>query len=200
MAELHRPVLDSYAMGWNVGRFDNQTFLFHEGSVAASASHIILSTQLRLGVVVLFNINNAMGASHLYAVAPNILNLLLELPTVVPPVDSEYRTLAALLGILLVGELVWLAWSWSRLSLWQRQLARRPRGLRAALWLIVPAIIELGLALYLWGLLKPSLGVALLFQPDLTLLALLITGLLVIWGTLRTVSGARLVRQAAAEA
>jgi CubicO group peptidase (beta-lactamase class C family) len=191
LAELHRPVLDRYAMGWNV----SPSVLLHDGAVATSGSQIVLDTQRKLGIVVVFNINNAMGVSHLYHVAPTILSLLLERPVIPGPTDSEYGTLLSLLGVLLVGEIVWLAWSWSRLRLWQRQPARHPRRWRAALWLIVPAIIELGLALYLWSLFKPSLGVALLYQPDLTLLALIICGLLVVWGALRTFAGTGALRR-----
>jgi CubicO group peptidase (beta-lactamase class C family) len=191
LAELHRPVLDRYAMGWNV----HQSVLLHDGAVAASGSQIVMDTQHKLGIVVVFNINNAMGVSHLYHAAPTILSLLLERPVIPGPSDNDYVTLASLLGALLAGEIIWLAWSWSRLSLWRRQPGPRPRGWRAALWLGLPLFIELSLALYLWNLLKPSLGVALLYQPDLTLLALLISGLLIGWGAVRTVVGAGLVRR-----
>jgi len=181
-------------MGWD----SQPPLLWHEGAVAASGSHIILDTQRGLGVVVVFNINNALGADHLYTIAPSVFRILVDLPVDAPPTGGEYRNLALLLGGLLVGALIWIAWSWSLLRRWQRQPARRPRGWRAALWLGVPILIELGLAVYLLSLLSPSLGVALLYQPDLTLLALVIAGLLVVWGGVRTFSGARLVGRGAA--
>jgi hypothetical protein len=140
-----------------------------------------------------------MGVSHLYHVAPTILSLLLERPVIPGPSDNTYITLLSLLGALLVGEIIWLAWSWSRLRLWRRQPDRRPHGLRAALWRGVPLLIELALAVYLWSLFKPSLGVALLYQPDLTVLALVICGLLVGWGSLRTFSSTRRVRRPLSE-
>jgi hypothetical protein len=147
-----------------------------------------------------FNINNAMGVSHLYHVAPTILSLLLERPVLPGTSDNEYVTLASLLGTLLIGEVIWLAWSGSRLRLWRRQPVTRPHGLRAALWLGLPLFIELALALYLWSLLKPSLGVALLYQPDLTVLALVICGLLVGWGSLRTFSSLKVVGRTVSQA
>src|SRR5687767_10326380 len=98
-------------MGWTV----YQPVLLHDGAMVASGSQLVMDTQHKLGIVVVFNINNAMGVSHLYHVAPTILSLLLERPVMPGPSDNEFVTLASLLGTLLAGEIIWLAWSWSRL-------------------------------------------------------------------------------------
>jgi hypothetical protein len=148
----------------------------------------------------LFNVNNALGAEHLYTIAPSIYRILTDLPVDPPPTGGEYRSLAALLGALLAGTLIWVVVSWWLLRRWQREPARRPTGWRAALWLGLPLVIQLGLAVYLLSWLSPSLGFALLYQPDLTLLALVIASLLVVWGVVRTLAGARLVGQRAASA
>jgi hypothetical protein len=61
---------------------------------------------------------------------------------------------------------------------------------------VVPAVIELALAAYLWSLLSRSVGVVLLYQPDLTMLTLSICSLLLVRGSLRSIGGAALLRGA----
>ena len=186
---LHRPALANYAMGW----VEEKGILSHNGSVPEHGSQILIDTRRQLGVVILFNINNAIGADHLYILAPNVLNVLTDSFIMPTPSKSGYQTYLVLLPVLLSAEIAWLVWSFTRLKRWQKQPAVRPHGIRALVHLAIPVLCEFGLAIYLWMLLTESVWNALLYQPDLTLLILVISGLLMIWGSIRTLVGARLV-------
>ncbi len=189
MAQLHQPVLDDYAMGWA----GSGPLQWHDGSVADYGSQIFIDRQRHLGIAVLFNINNAVGASRLYRLAPDIWRLLIGLQPDPAPPETQYWTLAIMLIAILVAAVIWLRVSWRMLARWRKEPASRPRGLRRGALLGLPLLVELALAVYLWRQLTAGLLNGLLYQPDLTILLLADVALLVGWGAVRTILGARLL-------
>ncbi len=192
IAELHRPVLDNYAMGWGVS---TAGILEHSGAVPDYGSGIILDPRNKLGVVVLYNINNALGAEPISLMHVNVLNLLTGSIMAEPPSNHTYGSVLAVLLILLLAAVAWIFISRAWMNRWKTKPERRPKGPGILPALVIPPVIELGIIAAISSQITSlSYGLRNLYlhQPDLTSLFLLLAILVVVNSSIRTITGIRL--------
>lgn len=175
LRELHRPVLDNYAMGWGV----NNGVLWHDGAVQDFGSQIVVDPEHRLGIVVLFNVNHSRAAKPLYILAPNILNLLTGKGVFAIPARKSYINILIIQLTILGFVILWIIFSLSKFKLWRRDFSKCPAGFNKVLWLTIPVLIELSLVLYLINQMPKGLKNALTFEPDITIVILFNLSLLI---------------------
>lgn len=191
IATLHQPVLGNYAMGWAF--YDG--LLSHNGAIPEFGSQMLIDPQRRLGVVVLFNVNNLMASGQLYALVFNVYRLAIGQAPSSPPANTAFIFTLLGVAVLVVLEIVWIAFSMRRLHAWKStptQLTRK----RLAWFFVLPLLIEFAVILTLWvQLSRPTLANAWYFQPDLTLLAIILAACIIGWGLARTILGTRLPKQ-----
>jgi CubicO group peptidase (beta-lactamase class C family) len=193
IAELHRPALAGYAMGWQTSYFG---VLHHSGAVPDYGSEILLYPRKNLGIAVLFNINNAIGAEPVYILPWNVLNLLIGSRLAETPTRSTYLSYLAAILVMLAAAVPWIFASRAWVRRWKKQPEKRPAGSRAAISLGIPVILEVVLAVAIFRLfMSTSYGLrnALLHQPDLTILLLIWMALVLANSFVRTLAAARLL-------
>ena len=189
MEILHQPAQAGYAMGWMA---DNFGVLSHTGAVADYGSYILIDPKSGIGVAVLFNINNAIGAAHLYTVGNNIWALLTGNSLVVTPAEDQYTKMGIGLVALLIVSIAWFAWSLRIILHSWRRYQNSPISSWKVIFLILPLAAEGLISFFLWQQFTTGLLNALLFQPDFSILILIISFLLVGWGVIRSILVARL--------
>ena len=189
MEMLHQPAQAGYAMGWMA---DNFGVLSHTGAVADYGSYILIDPKSGIGVAVLFNINNAIGAAHLYTVGNNIWALLTGNSLVVTPAEDQYTKMGIGLVALLIVSIAWFAWSLRIILHSWRRYQNSPISSWKLIFLILPLAAEGLISFFLWQQFTTGLLNALLFQPDFSILILIISFLLVGWGVIRSILVARL--------
>ncbi len=182
MAELHMPVLANYAMGWVV----NNGVLSHNGSVGDFGSYLLVDRANQVGVAVLFNINNAIGASHIYIVGDNVAALLTGGSLAPTPGETGYILMAVGLLALLAGAMIWITWSYRRLRTESKAINQGPLSRRTALLFGLALVAEVAIAIILWQQMTTGLFNAWVYQPDFTLFIVADSVLLVGWGIVRS--------------
>jgi CubicO group peptidase (beta-lactamase class C family) len=181
MEVLHRPALANYAMGWVVVN----GVLSHNGAVADYGSYLLGDPVHKVGVAVLFNVNNAVGASHLYVVGDNVLAMLTQTYVVPTPPERDYTFLAVGLVFLLAVSTAWLMWWVIHMRRWWLRRNEQSLSARTA-WLVsLPFLAELVISWVLLTQLTYGIWVGFLYQPDLTILITAISTLLVAGGIIR---------------
>jgi hypothetical protein len=197
IAQLHHPSLSNYAMGW----VENANgVLEHGGSTSDFGSGIILDPKRKLGIVVLYNIGNAVGAQHLGILNWNVLNLLTGSILAEPPSNEGYWFVLAGLLVLLFLALAWTVGSKGWLNYWKKYPNKKPKGLRLILILSVPLAFELGIpAVLYYQVTSRTYGFRniLLHQPDITVLFLVFAVLVILNSAYRTITAIRLCTQKA---
>jgi CubicO group peptidase (beta-lactamase class C family) len=200
MAEMHKPAvrLNSvahYGMGWIVGHyydiFDNA--IRHDGAGPRFHSFALVVPERRFGIVWLINIDYPPTGSAFNSIGWGIAEAYLgrtpPRPQTYEPLQLQYvRGLLAAILILLGGGALWsLRW----LRRWRRDGPGGGQGKRALRAVLVPAAIDLALALYVLAVFLPqnavTVPIALYFVPDVGLLLIGILVMTLGWGLLRTV-------------
>lgn len=193
MAELHRPVMGGYAMGWAV----EGSLISHNGGMPDYGSGLYFNNSTHYGVAVVFNANTSYFYTPSYVIAPSILRILTGGQPYQPVPDAQYRImLPVILGTLLL-QIVWVILSAGLLKRWNMQMEKRPkRMVSRILWLLLPLIFELGLAYYIVSTFQTNgntVLVSYIYQPDLTLLGVISLVLALGWGVTRTVLSLRIL-------
>ncbi|MGF1504726.1 MAG: serine hydrolase domain-containing protein [Anaerolineae bacterium] len=192
IALLHEPAADtgtggSYAMGWVVEPFGPaEEALWHAGDTPHFNTTMVLLPEHDLGFMLLMNANSTARAASLHEVAARLTALLLDETPAEPVPGPLGAAIRGTLGVLLVGQLAWIAGSVMLLQRWQERgtaanpvqggLPRRGDAAFALLGLRgVPALFGIPLAII--GRYGPTEGV-LIFAA---------AGLAVVWGAARSV-------------
>jgi len=191
--ELHHPALENYAMGWVV----KNEFLSHNGAVPDYGSTFGIDTKNKIGVVVLFNVNTGSFDERLYSIEPNIMNIINNTELISPNKNSFFLPRFTGLLILIVLQIIWIIMSARRLKLWARGFIKIPLRFFPFLFKVgLSFIIELVLVFFLISNLQQNgmtVLTSILYQPDLSILALVSVFIALTWGILRTVLSIRLI-------
>jgi len=194
MAELHRPVLSGYAMGWVV----EDGLISHNGGLPDYGSGLYFDTTTHYGVVVAFNANTLYFYTPSYVIAPSVLRMLSGGEPIQPVVpDAWYRAMIICLAVTLSVQVIWIILSAYVLKHWRKLGERRPKRLvNRILWLALPLLVELGLTFYILSTFQTN-GMTILtnfiYQPDITLLGVISLFLALGWGVVRTILSLRIL-------
>ncbi len=206
MAELHAPAVQigdqvSYAMGWVVFPFSTAvqeqgdpvpTAISHGGEWVGFRASAVLIPERELGVVVLLNQSDPSSGQAYANLGWNIALLALGLdPVDYPAADfiTRYgRWLLAGIILLLVAGMVWSA---RKIRLWTMQQGVTTRQRRKQVFQMgLLALVDLLLAGWLLFDKLPqdndTLPLALYFNPDVGAMYVILLGLTLGWGLLRT--------------
>lgn len=193
MKTLHHPVLADYAMGWVV----EGNLVSHNGATPDYGTGLYFDTATHYGVVVAFNANTGYFYTPSYVIPNSVLHLLRGTQPIPPVPDAWYRAMLIGLGLTLSLQLIWLVASFTLIRRWSMDRKKLPQYLAGKLvWLILPLLVELGLAYYILSTLQMNgrtVFVGYVYQPDLTLLAMISLCLALGWGLARTVLSVRLM-------
>lgn len=207
MAELHAPAVRigdqvSYAMGWVVFPFSAAvqeqgdpvpTAISHGGEWVGFRATAVLIPERELGVVVLLNQSDPSSGPAYSNLGWNIALLALGLePVDFPAADfitRHGRWLLAGIILLLAGSMVWSA---RKIRLWSAQQGVDPRLRRKQVFQMgLLALVDLLMAGWLLFDKLPqdndTLPLALHFNPDIGVMYVILLGLTLGWGLLRTV-------------
>jgi CubicO group peptidase (beta-lactamase class C family) len=151
MAELHHPVApigdgNSYAMGWVI---EPDGSWFHNGETASFSSGIRIEGNW--GAFVVRNIAANQREQRLDEIAPGLLQLVRGQTPAQKPLDPSFRRTMVELAVLLVMQVVGIAWSLRRLLHWARRPESAPKGAVRILLAALPLlVVDLALAALLW--------------------------------------------------
>ena len=135
MAELHRPVLGDYAMGWVV----EGNLISHNGGKPDYGSGFYFDTSTHYGVVVVFNANTGYFYLPSYVIAPSILRMMSGGQPFQPVPDAWYRVMLPVVSGTLVILVGWIIISAFVLKRWSDHENKRPRHVVSRiLWLLIP--------------------------------------------------------------
>lgn len=213
IAQIHAPGVQiggnvHYAMGWTQFPFEKAApadgsgasiplALAHGGDWANYKALMVLIPKQSLGVVILMNKQDWRHASAYEQIGWNTALLALGLPPAKFPVNEDFMTrygriFGVTLVLLLSASLVWSVQQLVRGSGWGRQDPQRRRWMRT--FLIFLPLLDLALAGYILLFELESLAdlrLSLAFFPEVGLLYLLLLGLTIGWGFLRSVFAIR---------
>lgn len=198
IGELHRPAVAATAMGlsfghYGMGWFTEETgrarIVSHTGTTPDFSSYMAIIPDQKRGVVLLINANHLiMDRLALTAIGAGAATLLAgETPAPNRPgalVPWALRGLPLIPALQVAGIVATLR----RRRRWRQDPRSRPRG--ATAWgreIVLPLIPDLIATLPLLGLLRTrTLGVMLLYLPDVSWIALVCGGVAPAWAALRT--------------
>ncbi len=193
MAELHRPELAGYAMGWVV----DGNLISHNGGTPDFGTGFYFDTVTHFGVIVAFNANTGYFYSPAYVIAPSILRLMNGGQAIAPVPDAWYRSMLMGLSITLIVQSVWIFSSAVVIKRWRHDREMLPKHLAVKLvWLVAPLVIECGLAAYILSTFQANgrtVFTDFIYQPDIILLAVISLFLALGWGLLRSIISVRLL-------
>lgn len=202
--QLHQPAAESkdppafYAMGWFVSELNGVPTVWHWGDVPTHRAMVILAPGKDWAVVLLMNVSTAITAKDFDTIAPGVLSLLDGRDP--PPVGPNLMYLGVLCfaAVVLALQIFGMVRSASQLLRWRSDPGGR--SLRTGR-VVVRLAVDLGLValvLAIPHLLQVPLRTLLLFQPDVTILYLLVLAIALIWGPIRTGWALILLRSARA--
>lgn len=195
IAALHRPAVEErpkkhYALGWGHHDDPNGQSLSHSGDWPEFNAELVMSPDDRWGVVVLMNANNGTGQRG--RLAKDLFDISRGQPMLPPKRWSfvELHMPELLLGLLAVQLFLALLF-YRRVRRWWRVPETRPRRWgRVWAWHGVVVLINLALACSWLIALPAAFGITLrlcfLYTPDVTLLAVIISGFALLWCVIRT--------------
>ncbi len=144
---------EAYAMDWGILQVDGQPWVIKGGDLADFKTQIVLVPEAELGVVTLINANDRLGSLlgdlRIPFLPIAVTHLLLgdDAPRVPPP-SRLPSTVRAVSVLILLMQVLWIAWSAFILRRWRTQPARRPRGRWRIAWRVgAPVAVMLALAL-----------------------------------------------------
>jgi CubicO group peptidase (beta-lactamase class C family) len=196
-AELHKPGIKPYAMGWMIRNFNGMQIIYHDGSTSNFHTVMAIVPSCNRAYVILVNAENYLSGPDISSLPWNVLSLLLGSKSAQPIRKIESLPDLLMVGcILLVGQIVVLLRAFWVLRRWRKQPELRPRHWSAILWrVILPIVLNIGIVVVLL-LLVPryyeiAFSVLLLFAPDggwvilLNVLLALVRSLVLIGGMIR---------------
>jgi len=180
-------------MGWVV----ENGIISHNGGMPDYGTGLYFNPVTHYGVVVAFNANTAYFYTPSYVIAPSVLNMLSGGDPYQPVPDAWYGIMLPILVITLSIQAIWLVSSTLVVKRWMKREDRRPKNKVGILaWLVLPLLLELALAVYILSTLQANgrtVFVDLVYQPDITWLAVVSMCLAVGWGVIRTIMSLRLL-------
>jgi CubicO group peptidase (beta-lactamase class C family) len=209
MAALHSPGMQigenvHYAMGWTQFRFDQLApaggpgapaplALAHGGDWENYKALMLLVPEHELGLAVLINKYDLGRNSAYEQIAWNTALLALDLPAADFPANEDFMTrygriVGGALVLLLIASLVWSVRRLRADTGWDPQDPQRRRQI--LIFLVILPLVDLAIAGYVllidFSQFPAALLLDLAFIPAAGLLYLLVLGLTLGWGTLRT--------------
>ena len=173
--------------------------VWHNGTVPAFNSKMVLVPDRRWGVVILSNASSQLGRERIEGIVDGVISLMLGQPPAAPPANSVVvvivGVIAGLVGLLLLG----IVRSVIALRTWRGQPGRRPHGWRGVAWHVgVPCALNVLLALiFLQGtaqLFGISLGSTMLLSPDIGAVVITSGVLAAAWAVILAVLAVSLLR------
>ncbi len=221
---LHEPLShpngawDGYAMGlwvyplWDLGElssgqdglqaYDVPVVLEHGGDHANFATGIIMAPEAGWGVAVLMNMNDEAAASRYHKLHAGIMTLLLGGEAVPAAADEDFlsQNFKAIVLVIVVLQLIGIAWAVRRLRQWRARPETVPRTRPSiARHLALPLVLDLAIPIALWASIADRGGapfnVVMRWAPDVAWGAVVITLLGVGWGLVRTALSIRELRR-----
>ena len=194
--ELHRGVADfsamglslgQYGMGWFVDKIGQTKLVWHSGTNPDFAAYMALLPEQKKGVVLLFNADHHWMNPVLSDFGGGVAALLAgDQPAPVPFVGMIPWILRGQLlipALLIVDVVVTLR----LLRRWRLDPERRPSGGRKwGVYILLPLIPNLLVALTLISLLGKTRGYLMLYMPDYSWIAIICGSFAGIWAFLRT--------------
>jgi CubicO group peptidase (beta-lactamase class C family) len=111
-AQTTTPTGSSYTLGWRRSQLDGTTVIFHTGEVANFRAEMMLLPELRLGIIVLVNINNGLIADlGLDRIVPGIVSVLRGKQPATRKLTFK-RFSVALNGLIALLTVLQAAWTW----------------------------------------------------------------------------------------
>jgi CubicO group peptidase (beta-lactamase class C family) len=196
--ELHRPAVEvhmpgiepsgKYGMGWFIEETGRTRIVWHGGQVPDFCTYMAILPGRKQGVVLLMNAEHFVMDETLTQVGKGVAALLAGARPV--PSRSGAITLWALRGLPLIPalQIVGVAVTLRRLRRWRRDPNSHPSGGRTwGLHILLPLIPDLLVSLPLLGMLwTGTLGVFLVYMPDVSWIALVCGSFALAWMVLRT--------------
>lgn len=216
MAKLHTagiPISGNagYAMGWTVFSFPEMApatvrrsvpmVLSHAGEWAGYTSLLVFIPELQTGIALLMNKHDPAQMPELFSVGWSLSMLAVGLEPLAPQsADFIGRNIRALLVVIVALLGIGMVWAARKLRQLNANFGRHAQNRRKlAMQMSLLAIVDLALA---GGLLfvrlpesKDTLALALRFNPDIGLMYVLLLGLTLGWGAIRTLLSLRLFRK-----
>jgi CubicO group peptidase (beta-lactamase class C family) len=196
IAELHRGVADfsamglslgQYGMGWFVDKIGQTKLVWHSGTNPDFAAYMALLPEQKKGVVLLFNADHHWMTPVLSDFGGGVAALLAgDQPT---PVPFARMIPWILRGQLLIPalQIVGVVATLRLLRRWRLDPKRRPSGGRKwGVYILLPLIPNLLVALTLIPMLGKTRGYLMLYMPDYSWIALVCGSFAGIWAFLRT--------------
>ncbi|GAB4537758.1 MAG: serine hydrolase [Anaerolineae bacterium] len=196
VAELHRGVADfsamglslgQYGMGWFVDEVDQTKLVWHSGTTPNFGAYMALLPEQKKGVVLLFNANHHWMTPVLSDFGGGVAALLAgDQPAPVPFIGMIPW---ALRGLLLIPalQIIGIVATLRLLRRWRLNPERRPGdGRKWGLYILLPLIPNLLIALTLIPMLGKTRGYLMLYMPDYSWIAIICGGFAGIWAFLRT--------------
>jgi CubicO group peptidase (beta-lactamase class C family) len=196
IAELHRGVaediamgisLGQYGMGWFVDESGQTKLVWHSGTTPDFGAFLALLPEQKKGVVMLFNANHHWFTPVLSDFGAGAAALLAgDQPNPIPFVGVIPWMLRGLLLIPAL-QIVGVVATLRLLGRWRLDPERRPNGGRKwGLYILLPLIPNLLIALTLIPMLGKTRGYLMLYMPDYAWIAIVCGGFAGIWAFLRT--------------
>jgi CubicO group peptidase (beta-lactamase class C family) len=194
--ELHRPAVEAnligiasgqYGMGWFIEETGQTRIVWHPGTVPDFFGYMAILPDRKKGVVLLVNANHFIMNGALTELGKGVGTLLVdEEPVPIPSgaIPWALRSLPLIPALQIVG----VAATLRRLRRWQQDPNSHPLGTRKwERYILLPLIPDLLVSLPLLGMLwTGTLGVFLVFMPDVSWIALVCGSFALAWMVLRT--------------
>jgi CubicO group peptidase (beta-lactamase class C family) len=194
--ELHRPAVEAnltgiasgqYGMGWFIEQTGKTKIVWHSGIVPDFFGYMAILPDQKKGVVLLMNTNHFIMNGALIEVGKGVGTLLAyeePLPIRSGAIPWALRSLPLIPVLQIVGFAVTLR----GLLRWHQDPNSHPLGARKwGRYILLPLIPDLLVSLPLLGMLwTGTLGVFLVFMPDVSWLALVCGSFALAWMVLRT--------------
>jgi len=203
--ELHRPAVEAnltgiasgqYGMGWFIEQTGKTKIVWHSGIVPDFFGYMAILPDQKKGVVLLMNTNHFIMNGALIEVGKGVGTLLAgEEPVPIPSgtIPWAFRSLPLIPVLQIVGVAVTLR----GLIRWYQDPNSHPLGARKwGRYILLPLVPDLLVSFPLLGMLwTGTLGVFLVFMPDVSWLALVCGSFALAWSVLRTGLVLRILRK-----
>jgi CubicO group peptidase (beta-lactamase class C family) len=205
--ELQRGVADfmvmgrsiaKYGMGWLVGKIGQTKLVSHGGTLPDFGSHLALLPEKKKGVVLLYNVNTHWMMPVLEEFGAGVEALLAGERPAPAPIPLTGMIPWALRAQLLVPvlQIVDIIATMRLLRRWRLDPVSRPSaGRGSGLYILLPLIPNLLVALALKPMLGRRRGYLMLYAPDYSWTALVCGSVATVWSFLRTLLVLRALRK-----
>jgi CubicO group peptidase (beta-lactamase class C family) len=195
IVKLHQPAIqmpnstDFYAMGWEVQEYQDVQVIGHNGAVPGYTTGMFLVPEKDLAIALVMNTYSPMLGIRVQRLPTSVLRMLLD-QEVIPGYEfPRMRIIYGLVMLIPLLHLIAVLATFRRIRQWRTSVQSLTQG-QVILFLVLPLIWN-GVVAYILLVLLPvafdaSLGVVLLFQPDVGWIAVISGIFAIVWGLLRT--------------